>query len=42
MVDKAVATSGAYGFRFDPDGRFNHLLDPRTGGSARLYKSVTP
>ncbi|AWM85410.1 FAD:protein FMN transferase [Microvirga sp. 17 mud 1-3] len=40
-VDRAVATSGAYGFRFDPDGRFNHLLDPRTGSSARLYRSVT-
>ena len=41
LVDKAVATSGAYGFRFDPEGRFNHLLDPKSGGSARLYKSVT-
>lgn len=41
VVDKAVATSGAYGFRFDREGRFNHLLDPNNGGSARLYKSVT-
>ena len=40
-VDQAVATSGAYGFRFDAAGRFNHLLDPRTGASARLYRSVT-
>jgi thiamine biosynthesis lipoprotein len=40
-VDRAVATSGAYGFRFDRAGRFNHLLDPRTGMSARLYRSVT-
>lgn len=41
VVDKAVATSGAYGFRFDSEGRFNHLLNPRGGGSASLYKSVT-
>ena len=40
-VDRAVATSGAYGFRFDRAGRFNHLLDPRTGMSGRLYRSVT-
>jgi thiamine biosynthesis lipoprotein len=40
-VDQAVATSGAYGFCFDPAGRFNHLLDPRSGGSAHLYRSVT-
>lgn len=39
--DGAVATSGGYGFRFDADGRFNHLLDPRTGLSASLYRSVT-
>jgi len=40
-TDQAVATSGGYGFRFDEDGRFNHLLDPRTGTSAHLYRSVT-
>ncbi|WP_445500692.1 FAD:protein FMN transferase [Microvirga sp. G4-2] len=40
-VDQAVATSGAYGFRFDPAGRFNHLLDPRTGASPHLHRSVT-
>ncbi|SCY94147.1 FAD:protein FMN transferase [Microvirga guangxiensis] len=40
-VDQAVATSGSYGFRFDPEGRFNHLLDPRTGASAKLYRSIT-
>ncbi|MBB3020822.1 thiamine biosynthesis lipoprotein [Microvirga lupini] len=40
-TDRAVATSGAYGFHFDRDGRFNHLLDPRTGTSGRLYRSVT-
>jgi len=41
VVGQAIATSGAYGFRFDPRGRFNHLLDPRTGASAHLYRSVT-
>jgi thiamine biosynthesis lipoprotein len=41
IVDRAVSTSGAYGFRFDAAGRFNHLFDPRTGGSASLYRSVT-
>lgn len=41
VVDRAVATSGGYGFQFDEAGLFNHLLDPRTGGSASLYKSVT-
>jgi FAD:protein FMN transferase len=40
-VDQAVATSGAYGFHFDRDGRFNHLLDPRTAASAHRYRSVT-
>jgi thiamine biosynthesis lipoprotein len=41
IVDRAVSTSGAYGFRFDPHGRFNHLFDPRTGGCADRYRSVT-
>jgi len=41
IIDRAVSTSGAYGLRFDPDGRFNHLFDPRTGGCASLYRSVT-
>lgn len=40
VVDQAVATSGAYGFRFDPAKRFNHLFDPRTGASAHLHSSV--
>jgi FAD:protein FMN transferase len=41
IVDRAVSTSGAYGFRFDSLGRFNHLFDPRTGGCAERYLSVT-
>lgn len=41
VVDKAVATSGSYGFRFEPSGRFNHLIDPKTGHSASRYRSIT-
>lgn len=41
IIDRAVSTSGAYGFQFDPEGRFNHLFDPRTGGCANRYRSVT-
>lgn len=41
VIDRAVSTSGAYGFQFDPQGRFNHLFDARTGGCARRYRSVT-
>ncbi|WP_316226539.1 FAD:protein FMN transferase [Bradyrhizobium sp. SZCCHNS3052] len=41
IIDRAVSTSGAYGFRFDPRGRFNHLFDPHDGGCAQRYRSVT-
>jgi len=41
IVDCAVATSSPAGFAFDPEGRFNHLLDPRSGRSPRRYESVT-
>ena len=41
IIDRALATSGGYGFQFDPQGRFNHLFDPRTGGCAHRYRSVT-
>jgi len=40
-IDQAVATSGAYGFRFDSAGRFNHLFYPRTGACAHLHRCVT-
>nr|ACF98101.1 putative NosX protein [uncultured bacterium 1042] len=40
IEDRAVATSRADGFRFDEAGRFNHLLDPRSGSGAHLYRSV--
>ena len=35
-----MATSSAEGFRFDAAGRFSHLLDPRNGRGAALYRSV--
>ncbi|MDA9435589.1 FAD:protein FMN transferase [Bradyrhizobium sp. CCBAU 51627] len=41
IADRAVSTSGNYGFRFDPRAQFNHLFDPRTGGCAHRYRSVT-
>jgi thiamine biosynthesis lipoprotein len=41
IVDRAVSTSGGYGFRFEPEGRFNHLFDPATGNCANRYRSVT-
>lgn len=41
LVDQAVSTSGAYGFCFDVAGRFNHLFDPQSGGSAHRFRSVT-
>jgi thiamine biosynthesis lipoprotein len=37
----AVATSGGYGTLFDPAGRFNHILDPATGGTSSRYLSVS-
>lgn len=40
VTDRAIATSRSDGFRFDRDGRFNHILDPRSGLGARLYDSV--
>ncbi len=41
LVDAALATSGGYGFRFDPAGRFHHIFDPRSGGSPQRYRSVS-
>ncbi len=37
----ALATSGGYGFHFDPAGRHHHLFDPATGRSAEHYISVS-
>jgi thiamine biosynthesis lipoprotein len=41
VVNQAVATSGGYGFRFDAEGRFNHLFNPKSGESPHAYQSVT-
>ncbi len=41
VENQAVATSGGYGFRFDPAGRFTHLFDPKTGTSPHVYSSVS-
>lgn len=41
LVDKAVATTGADGFRFDAAGRCNHLFNPATGGCAHPATNLT-
>lgn len=39
LEDMALAVSAGYGTTFEPNGRFNHIFDPRTGESAnRLIK----
>ena len=39
--NQALATSSFTGFQFDESGRFNHLLNPKTGFSAALFRRVT-
>jgi len=41
LSDGALATSGGYGTVFDPSGRHTHLLDPRSGLSAPVRRSVS-
>jgi FAD:protein FMN transferase len=41
VLNKAVATSGAYGFRFDVQGDCNHLFDPKTGACAAASRTIT-
>ncbi|NVN88288.1 MAG: FAD:protein FMN transferase [Rhodopseudomonas sp.] len=41
IIDRAVATTAAAGFRFDRDGRFTHLFDPATGRSPALYRTIS-
>ena len=41
LLDRALATSGSYGFRFDAAGRFHHIFDPRTGTCPQRYASVS-
>lgn len=41
LVDRAIATSAFSGFRFDPAGRFSHILDPRHGSVPPRYRRIT-
>lgn len=41
LADRAVATSGDYEKFFDPEKKFHHIVDPRTGYSATELISVT-
>ncbi len=41
LADEALSTSGSYGFRFDPAGRFHHIFDPRNGACPQRYASVS-
>lgn len=40
LEDMALAVSGGYGTTFEPSGRFHHIFDPRTGGSANTLNDV--
>jgi thiamine biosynthesis lipoprotein len=41
LEDRAVATSGGYGTRFDAAGRFNHIFDPADGRASWRYGAVS-
>jgi thiamine biosynthesis lipoprotein len=41
LRDAALCTSGGYGTRFEPTGRFHHLFDPTTGRSANSHIAVS-
>ena len=41
LSDCALCTSGGYGTKFEASGRFHHLFDPATGGSAHHYIAVS-
>ncbi|MCX2699174.1 FAD:protein FMN transferase [Ochrobactrum chromiisoli] len=41
IADQGLATSSFSGFQFENSGKFNHLLNPKTGYSASLYQYLT-
>ena len=41
LADRAVATSFPDRFHFDAEGRFGHIIDPRTGATSGRYARVT-
>ena len=41
LRDSSLCTSGGYGTKFEPSGKFHHLFDTATGASARHYVAVS-
>lgn len=41
VENRAIATSSPFGFRFDPQGKFSHIIDPRSGATPQRYSNVT-
>lgn len=41
VEDRAVATSSPFGFCFDREGNFSHIIDPRSGATPQRHASVT-
>jgi thiamine biosynthesis lipoprotein len=41
LANQALATTGGYGFRFDRDGCFHHIFDPRSGRCPHGYASIS-
>ncbi len=41
LKNKAVSTTGGYGYRFGDSLQHHHIFDPKLGRSANFYKSIT-
>lgn len=41
LGNQAISTSSGDGFCFDPNGRFNHIFNPKDGRSIARYRTVT-
>ncbi len=41
LAEGSVCTSGGYGTRFEASGKYHHLFDTATGGSANHYLAVS-